>query len=48
MRKLSDIAERDRLQLIHGNPTLKITSVAQFKSYSIRMIKALKEDLAKI
>ena len=27
---------------------MKITSPAQFKSYSIRMLKALKEDLAKI
>jgi len=27
---------------------LKITDVSQFKSYSIRMLKALKEDLAKI
>lgn len=28
--------------------TMRLSSVAQFKSYSIRMIKALKEDLAKI
>ena len=27
---------------------LKITNVTQFRSYSVRMIKALKEDLAKI
>ena len=27
---------------------MKISSVAKLKSYSIRMIKALKEDLAKI
>ena len=27
---------------------MRLSSVAQFKSYSIRMIKALKEDLAKI
>ena len=27
---------------------LKITTVGQFRSYSVRMIKALKEDLVKI
>ena len=49
MRKLNEIAERDRSQLsAGGNPSMKISSVSQFKSYSIRMIKALKEDLAKI
>ena len=31
----------------NGN-VMKISSVAKLKSYSIRMIKALKEDLAKI
>ena len=27
---------------------MKITTVGQFRSYSVRMIKALKEDLVKI
>ena len=31
-----------------GQVNLKITTVAQFRSYSVRMIKALKEDLVKI
>lgn len=47
LRKLSQIAERDR-PVASERTTLKITSVAQLKSYGIRMIKALKEDLAKI
>ena len=31
-----------------GQVNLKITTVGQFRSYSVRMIKALKEDLVKI
>ena len=32
----------------HSTVNLKITNVGQFRSYSVRMIKALREDLAKI
>lgn len=48
LRKLSQIALKDRPVASEKGSTIKITSVAQLKSYGIRMIKALKEDLAKI
>lgn len=57
MRKLNEIAASDRNQRQLASPNgsngaggnaMKISSVAKLKSYSIRMIKALKEDLAKI
>ena len=57
VRKLSEIAASDRNQRQMASPSgsngaggnvVKISSVAKLKSYSIRMIKALKEDLAKI
>ena len=57
MRKLNEIAASDRNQRQMASPNggngaggnvMKISSVAKLKSYSIRMIKALKEDLAKI
>lgn len=57
MRKLNEIAASDRNQRQMASPNggngaggnvMRISSVAKLKSYSIRMIKALKEDLAKI
>ena len=50
--RLTEIAERDRAQRAAAgqnasSASMRISSIAQFKSYSIRMIKALKEDLAK-
>jgi len=46
MKKLSEMALKNKP--LQSTSNLRITTVAQFKSYSIRMIKALKEDLAKI
>ena len=53
MVRLTEIAERDRATRIAAgqssqNSAMRVSSLAQFKSISIRMIKALKEDLAKI
>jgi hypothetical protein len=46
LKKLSEIALKSKP--VGSSSAMRITSVAQFKSYCIRMIKALKEDLAKI
>ena len=53
LKKLSDIHAKEKPALVisptsSNGSNLRINSVSQFKSYSIRMIKALKEDLAKI
>lgn len=47
-KKLKEISEKERLHRQTTPTNFQIKSPAQFKSYSIRMIKALKEDLAKI
>ena len=50
-RDLKSLIEREfsTKQKVNTNAnSLKITNVSQFKSYSVRMLKALREDLAKI
>lgn len=44
-----DKASTKRQSVVSSNAiNLKITDVTQFKNYSVRMLKALREDLAKI